>query len=280
MRAQCSTQPPAAGRMSPRWDIVVAKLAGFPDPGGRSRRSSGTSGMRSGSTTPPASVGPSWGPRRARGRVADPGARASSACGWMTRIDRRAGRGRIDLRPSSQPAARTEGRVRPAVRLPRRLRGVLRLRTEEQPRQPEPTRGGHAGRLLHGCDRDRRLRPSIEAGVRHRPRPARISKRKVTTKLDALCRRLERVPRLATGPRPVVGVESGEAESMDWALDRPAYLEAVAAAQRELYAGESYELCLTNRLSAAVGAADPLDIFARQRRLQPGPYGASFALAI
>jgi para-aminobenzoate synthetase len=72
-------------------------------------------------------------------------------------------------------------------------------------------------------------------------------------------------------------VDAGHADDVvpvDLALDHPAYLDAIAAAQRALYDGESYELCLTNRLRLPVGAADPLAIFARQRRLNPAPYGA------
>jgi para-aminobenzoate synthetase len=103
--------------------------------------------------------------------------------------------------------------------------------------------------------------------------PPGVSRTEVTTKVDALCRRLELVPDFIGNP-PVVEVESTDAELLDWALDRPAYLEAVAAAQRELYAGESYELCLTNRVSLAVGTADPFEIFVRQRNLNPAPYGA------
>jgi para-aminobenzoate synthetase len=103
--------------------------------------------------------------------------------------------------------------------------------------------------------------------------PPGVSRREVTAKVDALCGLLERVPELR-GPRPVVEVDSYDAESVGLALDRSAYLEAVAIAQRELHAGESYELCLTNRLSLAVGTTDPFEIFVRQRNLNPAPYGA------
>jgi para-aminobenzoate synthetase len=103
--------------------------------------------------------------------------------------------------------------------------------------------------------------------------PPGISRREVTATVDALCGRLERVPRFR-GPGPVARIGSYDAESVGMALDRSAYLEAVGAAQRELHAGESYELCLTNRLSLAVGATDPFEIFVRQRNLNPAPYGA------
>jgi para-aminobenzoate synthetase len=103
--------------------------------------------------------------------------------------------------------------------------------------------------------------------------PPGISRREVTANVDVLCGRLERVPRFR-GPGPVPEVGSYDAEAVAMALDRSAYLQAVDAAQRELHAGESYELCLTNRLSLAVGRADPFEIFVRQRNLNPAPYGA------
>jgi para-aminobenzoate synthetase len=103
--------------------------------------------------------------------------------------------------------------------------------------------------------------------------PPGLSRREVTAKLDALHQRLERIPR-SRRSRPLVEVGSWDAGSVDMALDRSQYLEAVATAQRELHAGESYELCLTNRLSLAVGSADPFEIFVRQRDLNPAPYGA------
>jgi para-aminobenzoate synthetase len=102
--------------------------------------------------------------------------------------------------------------------------------------------------------------------------PPKASRREVMAQVDALCGRLERVPP-PPRPRPAE-VKQQDAESMEVALDRPAYLEAVAAAQRELHAGESYELCLTNRFSLAVETGDPLELFLGQRRLNPAPYGA------
>jgi para-aminobenzoate synthetase len=135
--------------------------------------------------------------------------------------------------------------------------------------------------------------------------PPGVPRTEVAAEVDALCLRLEQVPsptsrpaartageaerQVGAGstepvdPRLDAEVEPGHAaaesaasdlDAVDLALDRPAYLDAIAAAQRALYDGESYELCLTNRLRLPVGAADPLEIFARQRRLNPAPYGA------
>jgi para-aminobenzoate synthetase len=103
--------------------------------------------------------------------------------------------------------------------------------------------------------------------------PPGVSRREVTAEVDDLYRRLERVRR-SRRSRPAVEVGPWDAESVGLALDRSGYLEAVATAQRELHAGESYELCLTNRFSLAVGRADPFEIFVRQRNLNPAPYGA------
>jgi para-aminobenzoate synthetase len=103
--------------------------------------------------------------------------------------------------------------------------------------------------------------------------PPGVSRKEITAEVDALYRRLERVPR-SRRSRPLVEVEPWDADSVGPALDRSAYLDAVATAQRELHAGESYELCLTNRFSLAVGPADPFEIFVRQRTLNPAPYGA------
>jgi para-aminobenzoate synthetase len=116
---------------------------------------------------------------------------------------------------------------------------------------------------------DHRSREAVAIGL-VAPGTSRLE---VETEVDALCRRLEGVPP-GPGPRSTAEVDPHGAGSVDLALDRPAYLEAVAAAQRELHAGESYELCLTNRLSTAVGAVDPLAVFVRQRALNPAPFGA------
>jgi para-aminobenzoate synthetase len=63
------------------------------------------------------------------------------------------------------------------------------------------------------------------------------------------------------------------------ALDRDAYLAAIAEAKARLRAGESYELCLTNRLEVEVGeGVDPLDLYLRLRRSSPAPESAYLRL--
>ena len=56
-------------------------------------------------------------------------------------------------------------------------------------------------------------------------------------------------------------------------LDEDAYRRAIAACREALVDGESYELCLTNRVTRP-GAFDPLAAYRRLRRLSPAPYAA------
>jgi para-aminobenzoate synthetase len=51
------------------------------------------------------------------------------------------------------------------------------------------------------------------------------------------------------------------------------YLEDIAECKRRLRDGESYEICLTNKVSAAV-APDPLALYRTLRRVNPAPFSA------
>jgi para-aminobenzoate synthetase len=55
--------------------------------------------------------------------------------------------------------------------------------------------------------------------------------------------------------------------------DRGAYLDRIAACQREIVAGETYEVCLTNQL-VADGKLDPWPSYRRLRRANPEPFSA------
>jgi para-aminobenzoate synthetase len=55
--------------------------------------------------------------------------------------------------------------------------------------------------------------------------------------------------------------------------DRAAYLDLIAACQREIIAGETYEVCLTNQL-VADGKLDPWPAYRQLRRDNPEPFGA------
>ena len=100
----------------------------------------------------------------------------------------------------------------------------------------------------------------------------------VAVEIDELCRRLEAGSPRAEGDPTRSDAEpattTAHPDLVAMALDESAYLAAVATAQRELVAGESYELCLTNRLTVEVGEVDPFEVFTRLRRLNPAPFGA------
>jgi para-aminobenzoate synthetase len=55
--------------------------------------------------------------------------------------------------------------------------------------------------------------------------------------------------------------------------DRAGYLDLIAACQDEIVAGESYEVCLTNQLTAD-GKLDPWPAYRRLRRANPEPFSA------
>lgn len=69
--------------------------------------------------------------------------------------------------------------------------------------------------------------------------------------------------------------EGAGAESADFRPSRPRqrYLEDIAVCKRHLHAGESYEICLTNRIAAS-GARDPLSLYRALRRVNPAPFAA------
>jgi len=80
---------------------------------------------------------------------------------------------------------------------------------------------------------------------------------------------------LATLPAeaPAMPPSAGRVE---FRLARPPhrYLADIAACERHLLEGNSYELCLTNSIAAEV-EVDPLDLYRRLRRVNPAPF-ASF----
>ncbi|WP_372411593.1 aminodeoxychorismate synthase component I [Streptomyces luteireticuli] len=94
--------------------------------------------------------------------------------------------------------------------------------------------------------------------------------------LEATARAVRELPRTrrpsAPARPPDVRAATRRAER---ALARPeaTYLDDIAACRRQLYAGESYELCLTNTVTLPA-PEDPLACFTRLRALNPAPYGA------
>jgi len=74
---------------------------------------------------------------------------------------------------------------------------------------------------------------------------------------------------------PSLGAPAAAQSSTAFALrrSRRRYREDVEACKRYLTAGHSYEICLTDKVSAAV-KADPLDLYRRLRRANPAPFSA------
>ncbi|HEV7452236.1 MAG TPA: aminodeoxychorismate synthase component I [Pseudonocardiaceae bacterium] len=78
----------------------------------------------------------------------------------------------------------------------------------------------------------------------------------------------------AEPPTPVRGPRWPEGDPERWLVRAHRdYLADVAECQRQLRAGESYEICLTNRLRLPAGP-DPLADYRRLRRVNPAPYAA------
>jgi para-aminobenzoate synthetase len=75
--------------------------------------------------------------------------------------------------------------------------------------------------------------------------------------------------------RPAV---ADNARISDWLVrSRSRYLADIAECQRQLRAGESYEICLTNKLRLPA-PDDDLEYYRRLRRLNPAPYSALLRL--
>ncbi len=60
--------------------------------------------------------------------------------------------------------------------------------------------------------------------------------------------------------------------------DKAAYLDRIAASIGQIYEGESYEICLTNTITAETDI-DPLQTYSWLRRISPVPYGALLEFA-
>ncbi len=89
--------------------------------------------------------------------------------------------------------------------------------------------------------------------------------------LDETADLLDALPASGGEPDPV----ATEGEPVAFALARSGdqYLDDIAACKRALYEGESYEICLTNKIRAE-GAPPPLALYRALRRVNPAPYAA------
>ncbi|WP_081238999.1 aminodeoxychorismate synthase component I [Streptomyces viridosporus] len=96
--------------------------------------------------------------------------------------------------------------------------------------------------------------------------------------LDAMARRVgeldptARPGEVATPPLLSAG-DDASALPVTFRHSRREYLDLIAECQREIRAGESYEICLTNMATAPI-SIDPLATYAQLRRISPVPYGA------
>lgn len=84
--------------------------------------------------------------------------------------------------------------------------------------------------------------------------------------------------RLASLP-PQEPVEEGgdvEGEPVEFSLarDHRRYLDDIATCKQRLFEGETYEVCLTNRIAADVDLADPLALYRTLRRVNPAPFAS------
>ncbi|MFI7677603.1 aminodeoxychorismate synthase component I [Actinophytocola sp. NPDC049390] len=84
----------------------------------------------------------------------------------------------------------------------------------------------------------------------------------------------------AGGPKSILPVDNSvgcgqvaELGTLRARHDRAEYLDLIAACQDEIVAGETYEVCLTNELTAD-GKLDPWPAYRRLRRANPEPFSA------
>ena len=84
---------------------------------------------------------------------------------------------------------------------------------------------------------------------------------------------------LAQNDASLLSPSTKEAASIDFRLrfEKEEYLRLIRSAQQEICDGESYEVCLTNSLSA-VTDADPFEIYCSLRTVNPAPYSVYLTL--
>jgi para-aminobenzoate synthetase len=93
--------------------------------------------------------------------------------------------------------------------------------------------------------------------------------------LDETSRRLASLPPLAEPVWREDGQPAADGEPVEFRLRRSAqrYLDDIAACKRRLVAGETYEVCLTNRVLTDA-PPDPLRLYRALRRVNPAPFAA------
>jgi len=74
-------------------------------------------------------------------------------------------------------------------------------------------------------------------------------------------------------PDWAAGAEGREPVEFGLSRSHQQYLDDIAECKRRLYDGESYEICLTNKITAEV-SPDPLPLYRTLRRVNPAPFSA------
>jgi hypothetical protein len=79
-----------------------------------------------------------------------------------------------------------------------------------------------------------------------------------------------------TGGPPVASAAATDLPEITLRHDYNSYTHNINECLREIYGGESYELCLTNQISAPLPSCDvrPAAVYHAMRQLNPAPYGA------
>ncbi|HEY7603520.1 MAG TPA: aminodeoxychorismate synthase component I [Gaiellaceae bacterium] len=90
--------------------------------------------------------------------------------------------------------------------------------------------------------------------------------------LDETQRRLEHLPPLEAEDEPVLS-SSDEPIGFTLSRDYETYLDDIRRCKECLYEGESYEICLTNKVRTDV-APDPLRLYRVVRKVNPAPFSA------
>jgi len=89
--------------------------------------------------------------------------------------------------------------------------------------------------------------------------------------IEATAHRLAAVPPVTESD--LTEGDGGDPVEFRLARSRERYLEEIAECQRRLAAGETYEVCLTNRVEAD-GVPKPLSLYRALRRVNPAPFSA------
>ncbi|MGA8745521.1 MAG: anthranilate synthase component I family protein [Solirubrobacterales bacterium] len=87
---------------------------------------------------------------------------------------------------------------------------------------------------------------------------------------------VDRLNSLSEDPGIGAGRGPDGAGPIEFRLARPRerYLEEIALCTQRLFEGQTYEVCLTNRIFAAAPALDPLALYLSLRALNPAPFAA------